>query len=211
MLDSAEWSKSSYSILSSIEKVGVNIEITGLDNVRRCEGTCVFVANHMSTFETFVLPAILLPYKDITFIVKQSLVKYPVFKHILISKEAIVVGRKNPRADLMTVLRQGGKLLSKGRSIIIFPQTTRFSVFDPAEFNTIGVKLAKRADVPVIPIALKTDAWGCGRLFKDFGRIDPRKSVHFAFGEPLYIKDNGIEEHNRIIHFIEQNLREWQV
>ncbi|HSB34157.1 MAG TPA: 1-acyl-sn-glycerol-3-phosphate acyltransferase, partial [Nitrospirota bacterium] len=78
------------------------------------------------------------------------------------------------------------------------------------QFNTIGVKLAKRACVPAVPIALKTDAWGTGALLKDFGRIDPAKTVHIAFGKPLEIRDRGSEEHQQIIDFIEGKLKEWE-
>jgi len=48
-------------------------------------------------------------------------------------------------------------------SVLIFPQTTRDLRFDPNKFNTLGIKLAKRAKVPVIPVAVKTDAWGMGK------------------------------------------------
>jgi len=40
----------------------------------------------------------------------------------------------------------------------------RTVAFDPALFTSIGVKLAQRAGVPVVPLALLTDAWGNGRL-----------------------------------------------
>jgi hypothetical protein len=34
-------------------------------------------------------------------------------------------------------------------------------------------------------------------------------AVHFAFGEPLTIMGRGVEEHQRIIHFITGKLGEW--
>lgn len=208
--DTADWSKSSLAALRALERVGVDIEITGIDSFVSVAGPCVFIANHMSTLETFILPAIIAPVKDVTFVVKQGLVDYPIFKHIMRSRNPITVGRENPRDDLKAVLEGGTERLKSGRSVIIFPQTTRTPVFDPSQFNTIGIKLAKKAGVPVIPIALKTDAWGNGKYLKDYGRIIPSKRVHFAFGKPLMIRDRGTEEHNEIIRFISEKLKEWE-
>jgi 1-acyl-sn-glycerol-3-phosphate acyltransferase len=125
------------------------------------------------------------------------------------SRDPITVGRKNPREDLKAVLEGGAARLLAGTSIVIFPQTTRSPVFNPAEFNTIGVKLAKRAGVPVVPIALRTDAWGNGKYLKDFGRIDPSKKIRFSFGTPMRITSRGDEEHQKIVEFISGKLKEW--
>jgi 1-acyl-sn-glycerol-3-phosphate acyltransferase len=206
----AGWSDSSLDIMKALESCGVRIEITGANNFQSLKEPCVFISNHMSTLETFVLPGIIEPFKDVTFVVKQSLIDYPVFKYVMRSRDPIVVGRINPRDDLKAVFEGGTERLNAGRSIIIFPQTTRTNDFDPEKFNTIGMKLAKRAGVPVIPIALKTDAWGNGKLIKDFGKIDPFKEVHFAFGEPMYVRDRGDEEHKKIIEYISANLKKWR-
>jgi 1-acyl-sn-glycerol-3-phosphate acyltransferase len=204
-----EWCESSQSILRALEKVGVRVEVDGIDNFRSLDGPCVFIGNHMSTLETFVLPVIIATIREVTFVVKQGLVEYPVFKHVMRARNPVTVGRSNPRDDLKAVLEGGAERLKAGTSIIIFPQTTRTPILDRDQFNTIGVKLAKRACVPVVPIALKTDAWGTGALFKDYGRIDPAKTVHIAFGKPLAIRDRGGEEHQQIIDFIEGKLKEW--
>jgi len=120
-----------------------------------------------------------------------------------------VVGRDNPREDLKIVFEEGQKRLEADISIVIFPQTTRSVEFDPKKFNTLGVKLAKRCNVPVVPFALKTDAWGLGRHIKDFGPIRPEKTVHIHFGEPMAVGGSGKEEHNTVVAFIEKNLAEW--
>lgn len=205
-----EWCGSSLETLRALERVGVIVEIAGMDQFKSIDGPCVFIGNHMSTLETFVLPTIIAPFKETTFVVKQSLVDYPVFKDVMRSRDPITVGRSNPRDDLRAVLEGGAGKLKAGVSIIIFPQTTRTPVFDEEQFNTIGIKLAKKAGVPVVPIALKTDAWGNGRLLKDFGKVDPSKKVRFAFGKPLTIKDRGVEEHQEIIRFITGKLKEWE-
>lgn len=207
--DDEAWQASSLTTVRALERAGVRFDISGLEHVAAVDGPCVFIGNHMSTLETFVLPVILLPFKQITFVVKQSLMDYPVFGHVMRSRDPIAVGRTNPREDLRAVLEGGAARLGKGISLVIFPQTTRVPEFDPKEFNTIGIKLAKRADVPVIPFALKTDAWGNGKMVKDFGRINPSKTAHFAFGAPLRVQDRGTEEHAEIVKFVTSKLTTW--
>jgi len=207
--DDAEWSRASFNILRALEKVGIKVHITGVENIKNLNTACVFVGNHMSVLETFTLAAMISPYRKFTFVIKESLIRYPVFKHVMISREPVVVGRENPRQDLATVLREGVEKLSRNISIFIFPQRTRTKDFNPEEFNTIGVKLAKRAGVPVLPVAIKTDAWGHGKLIKDFGDIYPHKTVHFAFGEAMTITGNGQDQHKQSIDFIQQNINKW--
>ena len=142
--DGEAWAQSSEGIAHALESVGCRIEAAGMEHFRSLEGPCVFIGNHMSTLETFVLPSMIQPWKDVTFVVKESLLKYPFFGPVLGSREPIVVGRSNPREDLVAVLEGGEARLKQGRSVIVFPQSTRSSVFDPAHFNTIGVKLARR-------------------------------------------------------------------
>ena len=209
LYDSAAWCASSLEVLRALEYVGVSIEITGADNFLTLDSPCIFVANHMSTLETFVLPCIIGPFRSLTFVVKQGLVDYPVFRHVMRSRDPITVRRENPRDDLRAVLEGGAEKLNSGWSLIIFPQSTRYPVFEPRIFNSMGIKLAKRANVPVIPVALKTDAWAEGRHIKDFGRVYPSKKVHFAFGKPLWVKDRGTEEHSEVISFITSKLKEW--
>jgi 1-acyl-sn-glycerol-3-phosphate acyltransferase len=207
--DNAAWAKSCLDVFWALESVGVSVEIAGIHHITQFKGPCVCIANHMSTLETAVLGGIIQPLKDVTFIVKQSLLEYPVFKHVMRSRDPIAVNRNNPREDLKAVLEGGCERLRNGISIIVFPQTTRTTEFDSAQFNTIGIKLAKKADVPVVPLALRTDAWGNGRYIKDFGKIDPSKKVYFHFGPPIRIAGRGQAEHEAVVMFITKKLREW--
>lgn len=204
------WIGASYGIVKALEKVGGNFRIEGLENVQTLKTPCVFIGNHMSTLETFVLPCLIAPLRDVTFVVKQELVDMPVFGPIMRSRDPIVVKRKNPRDDLATVLKEGALRLASNTSVVVFPQSTRSTRLDPQIFNTIGIKLAKRAGVPVIPVALKTDAWGMGKIVKDFGRISPRKTVHFRFGPPVTVTGNGKAEHEAVYSFIKTSLDEWE-
>lgn len=194
-------------ILDMMRDVGCRITIKGRENLKALKPPCVFVANHMSTLETLVLPGVIGKEFRVTFVVKKSLLKYPFFGKILSALNPIPVTRENPREDYKVVITEGLKRLQEGISVIVFPQATREVIFEPTKFNTLGIKLAKKAHTPVVPIALRTDAWGIGKIFKDFGRIDPSKPVCFFIGSPLYVEDKGLREHIQVIQFIENSLK----
>lgn len=205
-----EWIGSSLACIELLESVGGRFVIENIDATHSDSPPCVFIGNHMSVLETFVLPCLIRPRRNVTFVIKESLVSYPAFKHVMVSRRPIVVGRVDARQDLKTVLKEGQERLGQGMSVIIFPQTTRSIEFDPQKFNSLGIKLAKRAGVQVIPVAMKTDAWGIGVRFKDIGRIDPRKTVRICFGDPLSIAGNGKDEHQLVADFIKTKLDEWK-
>ncbi|OGU55039.1 MAG: glycerol acyltransferase [Ignavibacteria bacterium RBG_13_36_8] len=207
--DKYNWVASSLDVLNRLEEVGIKFHVTGMINLSKFEGPAVFISNHMSTLETMVLPGIIQPIKHVLFVIKQELANYPLFGPIARSADPILVGRENPREDLKIVLEQGSEKLSNGKSIIIFPQRTRSIYFDEKSFNTLGVKLAKRNNVHVVPIALFTNAWDNGKLIKDVGKIDPNKEVKISFGEPMRIQGNGSDEHEKIVDYIKSKLISW--
>jgi 1-acyl-sn-glycerol-3-phosphate acyltransferase len=206
----ADWYGASATIRQLLEKTGCEIQIENLHVFKRLQSPAVIIGNHMSTAETFLLPSMVRPFAPVTFVVKQSLVDYPVFGHVMRSRNPVVVARQNPRDDLLTVLREGEKRLQQGYHLIIFPQRTRTPDFNRDDFNSIGIKLARNANVPVVPLALQTSAWGNGKRFKDFGVLNPAIPLRFAFGEPLEVQGNGKQENEAVIEFIENKLSQWK-
>lgn len=207
--DSKDWADSSLEILRALESVGVEFEITGLEHIQNCRGPCLIVANHMSTLETMVLPSVVEPIKRSTFVVKRQLVEYPIFKHVMRSSDPIAISQTDPRGDFKLMMTGGEQRLARGVSVIVFPEGRRAAKFRPQNFNSIGVKLARRAAVPVIPLALYTGAWGIGSLIPDFGKIDPAKKVRFRFAPPIHIDGKGTQENQAVIDFIEDSLAQW--
>lgn len=205
-----EWLNSSCETIRLLESLGVKFEMSGIKIAKNLEGPVIFIGNHMSTLETFIMPLMIQPYREVVYVIKDSLVRMPFFGSVAMSRDPIIVGRSNPKEDYKTVMKQGLERIAAGKSVIVFPQTTRSSSFDPSQFNSIGIKLAKKAGVPVVPVALKTDAWGNGAIIKDLGSIDANQKVHLKLGEPIEVKGNGKNEHQHIIDFISKNLAEWQ-
>lgn len=209
LYDNERWTRASLGVVDIVESAGGRVSISGLKDLFEHRGPLVYIGNHMSLVETFILPAILLTFNDVTFVIKKELLQHPLARDIMQAVDLIAISRQNPRQDLKTVLSDGQQRLAAGCSVVIFPQATRSPVFDPHSFNSLGVKLAQRAGVPVVPIAIKTDFQGNGKLFKDVGPIDPRKKLYFKFGAPITVEGSTRRVHQQIIAFISRNLKQW--
>jgi 1-acyl-sn-glycerol-3-phosphate acyltransferase len=209
--DNAAWCDCGLWIMRAAEDSGAMLDLSGYQHLSKSEGPVVFAANHMSVLETMGLPASLLLYKPVTTVVKESLLHYPVFGKIMQSLDPIAVARQNPRKDLVEVLQKGEERLREGISVVLFPQATRLDGFSAENFNTLGVKLAARAGVDLVPVAVKTDFQGVGRWLRDFGAIHRHKPIRFALGEAIRVDGNGKEAHRQCVDFISGTLRGWGV
>lgn len=207
--DTEAWASSSMDIFRFIEDCGGKFHLKGLNNIDPEKGPYVFVSNHMSALETMVFPGIIASKLDVTFVVKSSLLTYPFFGPIMRATNPIAVSRENSRVDLVKVLTEGAKLLSEGKSIVIFPQSTRHLDLQPETFNSLGVKLAVKANAKVIPIAIKTDFWGNGSIVKDLGPLDRSKPIYMDFGKPIEPSSTGKIDNQKIIDFIQERLKKW--
>lgn len=196
--------------LRLVESLGGRIEVTGIAHLAG-EGPVVLIGNHMSLLETFLLPCLLIPFRRTAFVVKEDLLRYPLFGLVMRTVPHIAVTRANPREDLRRVLEDGLTHLRAGFSIVLFPQATRRPLFDPAALNSLGSKLSRRAGAPVIPVAIRTDMQGIGRVVRDMGRVDPRKPVRVAFGPPVPPAADGRSQHEAVVAFIAARMREWGV
>lgn len=191
-----------------LESCGARFMIDGLDNLRALSGgpPVVLMGNHMSMLETSLFHAMLRPYADFTFVIKEDLLTVPFFGSIMRAIGAIPVGRTNPREDLKNLLENGRAVLARGRSIIIFPQGTRSREFRAESFNSIGFKLARSAGVKVLPFALRTDFIG----ENGFEPLHPENPIRFEFFPAMAVSGNGAAERKQVVEMISEKLSQWE-
>ena len=171
----------------------------------------VFAANHMSTLETLTLCGYITPYMPTTFVVKQSLAQ-GYFAPLICSRPYIALDRKNPLEDLQTVLNEGTEILKGGRSVILFPQGTReLGQFRRSRFNSIAARLASKAGVPLVPVALDTSFWSRNpaKWAQYIPLLRPEQIVRFSFGPPIQALSRSKEAQRQTLEFIGDKMRQW--
>ncbi len=204
-------SKLSFSVLEIAEKYGMRFNIEGLNNLdTKSQPVYSFVSNHMSALETQILSVLLKPFTPVSFVIKSSLLRIPFLGSILKQMKAIPLGRKNPMKDFATLFDLSKQRAKEGRSVIIFPEGKRYNIFNSDNFGGIGIKMAQKTHTICIPVAIKTDAWGVGKWIRDFGKIDPKKMVHIAFG-PQLLEGTSKEKLDLCTDFIANKLADWNL
>ena len=211
LLDTDRWAHFCFETIRTGEKLGTKFTATGWESRRDYKGPVVYVSNHMSTLETIMLPFVLLTFGPFNTVAKASLLHLPGMNKSATHMGLIPVGRTNPREDLMTLFKVGGERIARGESVLIFSQGTRQPVFARKGWSSIGAKLAEKAGVPVVPIAVKTDIMptrpdGKGWA-KDFGTVDPAKDIRAACGPVLTGSSKAM--HQASFDWIKAKLDSW--
>lgn len=210
-LTTDKWAHFCFESVRKAEKYGTPVYAEGWNNRRDYQGPVVYLCNHMSTLETVLTPFLLLTYGPFNVVVKASLSHLPGLEKAAAHMGLIPIGRKNPREDLMTIFNVGGERIQRGESVLIFAQGTRQPVFARKGWSSIGAKLAEKAGVPVIPLAVKTDIEptrpGGKGWFKDFGTVDPAQEIRMACGPVL--TGTAREMHAASFDWIRTKLDAW--
>jgi len=129
----------------------LRVKTEGEENLSRGKAV-VYVSNHGSFLDIPLLTYILPGFP--AFMGKASLGKIPVFGYMFRNLH-IVVDRGSSQGRLQA-LKTSRKKLSKGRSIVIFPEGSIHSAIQPGlfDFKDGAFKLAIERQVPVVPITI---------------------------------------------------------
>jgi 1-acyl-sn-glycerol-3-phosphate acyltransferase len=154
---------------------GIRVRISGLDNLP-VEGPALIASIHQSAFDTAVW--MLLPRP--AYVLKQELLKLPVFGKLMKPSGMIAVDRKAGARAIRDLMRDGQAARADGRQVIIFPQGTRARPGEPRVIQPGVAALAGAMGVPVIPVATNSGAhWARHSFLKRPG------TIQIAIGAPL--------------------------
>lgn len=157
---------------------GIRVRIRGMENVDLTRNY-VFVGNHLSLFDT---PTVLanIP-QQFLFLVSAKYVKIPFLGTHLRRSGHFPVDASDTRSSLKVMTDAARRINEKGLSILLFPEGRRSSSGEMQEFKEGAAYIAIKAQVPVIPFALRgtREALPVGSLTLRGGPVD------FVLGEPI--------------------------
>ena len=149
---------------------GLRCEVRGLEHVPDRNG--VILCKHQSAFETLMLQAVFPP---VVFILKQELLRIPVWGWAMATQEPIAIDRGSKSQALKLILRGGMERLRAGRWVVLFPEGTRVAPGTRGRYGASGGMLAHRTGCPVVPVAHNAgEYWARNGFLKHPGVIQVR-------------------------------------
>jgi 1-acyl-sn-glycerol-3-phosphate acyltransferase len=173
---------------------GLRYRIEGEEHLPR-HGPAVVMSKHQSAWETIALRGILRP--DQSWVLKQELMRIPVFGWGLRFVKSIPIDRSAGRRAVVKVVEYGKRFLAEGRLVIIFPEGTRTEPGARRKYGVGGGVLAERSGVDVIPIAHNAGVFWRRRGVKKYPG-----EIHVVVGPPISVKGKKAVE-------IVQEVEEW--
>ena len=152
--------------------LGIKNRVTGMENLPTgAKDPAVLLVKHQSTWETFVMPA-LMPH-PLAYVFKKELLSVPFFGWAMARMDMIHIDRGQQSKAFAKVVTQGKRLMGEGVWVIMFPEGTRIPRGQVGTYKTGGTRLAIEAGVPVIPIAVTSArCWPTKAFIKKPGVVD---------------------------------------
>ena len=146
---------------------GIKVRVRGLENLDT-EVPRIYMTNHQSFFDIFALLACL-PV-NFKFILKQELMKLPVFGPAMKKAGYIGIERGDPRKAVKS-MNLAAERIKNGASVLIFPEGTRSPDGRLGQFKKGGFSLAIKSGCDIVPVAIS-----------DSCRIAPKGSLRIRKG-----------------------------
>ncbi|HPK32820.1 MAG TPA: lysophospholipid acyltransferase family protein [Ottowia sp.] len=159
--------------------LGIRNRITGMENLPQGEGDpAVLLVKHQSTWETFLMPAIM-PH-PLAYVFKRELLRIPFFGWAIGRLDMIHIDRSKGSEAFNKVVQQGKRLTQQGVWVIMFPEGTRIPRGEKGKYRSGGTRLAIECGAPVVPIAVTSaKVWPRKAFVKRPGVVD------ISIGKPI--------------------------
>lgn len=136
--------------LGVLKRTKSSFVVSGIENLP--EGAVLFISNHEGNFDIPTLIAYI-P-KPFGFISKIEVKKIPLVSKWMTEMNCVFLDRTNRKSAYQSI-KDSVNQLQEGHSILIFPEGTRNIGEGLNEFKAGFARIAKDANVPIVPIAIK--------------------------------------------------------
>jgi 1-acyl-sn-glycerol-3-phosphate acyltransferase len=159
--------------------MGIRYAVQGQENLPVGETSpAILLVKHQSTYETFLMPAIM-PH-PLAYVFKKELLYVPFFGWSIGSLDMIHIDRSQRAKAFAKVVEQGKALLDRGVWVIMFPEGTRIPRGERGSYKSGGTRLAIATGAPVIPVAVTSaKCWPRKAFIKHPGVVD------VSIGKPI--------------------------
>ena len=162
-------------------------------------GGIVVLSSHQSHLDPLLLG--LATDRRMSSLARSSLYRFKPFGAVITALDAVPIDRTTSAVTAMKLVIER---LVQGAAVIIFPEGTRTGNGQLGEFKHGFGLIAKRAGVPVVPVAIvgAYECWPRTRLFPRPGR------VRLEFGEILTAAEVAAMDERQIFDVCTQRLRD---
>ena len=159
--------------------LGIQNRVTGMENLPQgAKDPAVLLVKHQSTWETFVMPA-LMPH-PLAYVFKKELLRVPFFGWAMARMDMIHIDRGQRSQAFAKVVTQGKRLMGEGVWVIMFPEGTRIPRGQRGVYKSGGARLAIATGAPVIPIAVTSATCWPRKAFIKYPGV-----VEVSIGAPI--------------------------
>lgn len=170
-----------------------NINISGYENIKNAEGAKIFICNHLSNSDGFIIEKVLKNDYDPTFVAGIKLSNDPVTNlGTKIVKNIAIKPNSADKEAIMSMI----KVVKDGENLVIFPEGTRSRSRSMIEGKKGILLVARMSKASIVPISL----WGSEKLLpiNKEGDMGSEKwynaEVNVKIGTPVEIPKKDKEE-----------------
>lgn len=169
----------------SLQKVNIDLTIKGKENIPT--GPVLYVANHSSMLDSFIL------FASVDESIGCVIADEPVWKTMPIVStwakftKCVYINRHDNREGIKSIKEAADNILH-GQSMAVFPEGDLTWVKDPnaiiSDFRNGALKIAYKAKCPIVPFVIKNSK-GTYEGYQPIGKINS-KNVEVEFLKPVY-------------------------
>lgn len=165
------------------------IEVKGTEHIP--EEPVLFVSNHRSYYDILVIHTT--STKRPGFVSKKEIKRIPLLSWWMDNICCLYLDRDDLRSGVQ-MIKDGAELIKSGHSMVICPEGHRNQTEELLPFKEGSLKMAEKADCPVVPVTLiDTDQLLEARP----GFSIRRGKVKVVYGEPFYLRDLTKEQRKK--------------